>query len=78
MEIVNAEHKNYLIKVHDNGCIGCQRHKKDIMVTLCPPPEKEKDIPDFMDIFLTTDQAERLIAGLMRAMDHNTENDKYS
>lgn len=51
MEIPKIEN----ISSYGKQCIGCERHKKDIMVSVCV---KDKDSGyDFIDIFLTNSEA---------------------
>jgi hypothetical protein len=56
------------IIVFSKNVIGCQRHKKEIMITF-----KVENDNDIHDIFLTTEQAESLIAGLQKSLKINTE-----
>jgi len=74
MEIVEIEAKNWKLRVYDNKVNGCQRHNKDIMVTLPVPPTQEHRDVEFIDIFFTTEQAERLIKGLEIILEKNKNN----
>lgn len=76
MEIVNIEQEGYKLKVHGTSCVGCQRHGKDIMIALPTPSDNSMEGVEFIDIFLTTDQAERLVAGLMWRIDDNTNKEQ--
>jgi len=42
------------MNVSDKECIGCKRHKRDIMITAT---KKENDTTEFIDIFLTQEEA---------------------
>lgn len=54
------------LQVHGNKCIGCIEHKKDIMISF--DIEKNQYIHD---LFLTTEQAERLISLLQQRLQEN-------
>ena len=56
-------------RAFSRGCVGCQRHEKDVMIAL-------QDIDDYNEMiwndwFLNTDQAERLHEELGRVLEEN-------
>ena len=61
--------------VHARGCMGCKRMKSDIMVTMATPPSPEDKARgremDFNDFFLSTKQAESLVAQLQKRLKEN-------
>lgn len=57
MEIVEIEQKGYSLRVYGNKVYGCQNHEKDVMITFPTPAGINKDGVDFIDVFLTTEQA---------------------
>ena len=61
------------VAVYYKGVSGCQRFNRDIMVTMTIPTEEpNKEGVEFVDMFLTTEQAESLVAQLMRRIADNT------
>lgn len=52
---------------HGKGCNGCRAVKMDIMLSM----NLKSDPSDVMDVFLTTKQAEDLIAGLQKQLEFN-------
>jgi hypothetical protein len=56
------------IRAFDKNVMGCKRHKKDIMIAF----QVEND-SNIHDIFLTTEQAESLVAGLQKSLKINSE-----
>jgi hypothetical protein len=72
MEIVQVE--GYTIVVRGKNCNGCVRHKKDVIVSFAVPcTEENKKSVEFIDIFLTTEQAEGLLTKLMKVIDQNEQ-----
>lgn len=55
--------------VHDKTCMGCKRHKKDVLVVIV----ETEDGKHSKDLFLTTDQTKKLIIGLRNALKRNEE-----
>lgn len=55
--------------VHDKNCIGCKRHKKDVLVVLVETKEGNKS----KDLFLSIEQAEKLIGQLQKVLQQNKE-----
>jgi len=62
-EIVQVSHT----LVHGKGCMGCQRHEKDIMITLVARPDGK----GWTDVFLTQEQAEALVEQLQKRIFEN-------
>lgn len=54
--------------VHSKGCLGCQKHGRDIMIGF-----RTEESTEFNDIFLTTEQAEFLVAKLQQKLKENAE-----
>jgi hypothetical protein len=59
------------IRAHGNGCIGCKRHEKDVMISFTNTSE-EKERSRVTDLFLTQEQAELLLKELSIAVNQNT------
>lgn len=62
----------YVVKntvITGNECIGCERHDKDIMLTILP------EYDDFVDIFLSKKQTKRLIVQLKEKLKYNKMRD---
>ena len=55
------------IKVIWKGCNGCMIHKRDVLVTYM---DEDKD---FIDIFITNEQAEKLAQDLLDTVKFNKE-----
>ena len=55
--------------VHDKGCMGCIRHKKDVLVVLV----ETADGKNSKDLFLSTEQAEKLVEQLQKVLERNKE-----
>ncbi len=51
---------------NNKDCIGCRRFDSDSMLTF-----KIDEIPEFIDIFLTTEQAEKLIDYIQKSLEEN-------
>ena len=56
------------IRAYSKKCIGCQRHRKAVMVSISPVSSEEYDIKDF---FLNKEQAKRLYEDLGRVIEEN-------
>lgn len=54
------------ITVHGNECIGCKKHKKDIMIAY-----SDKNSDKIIDLFLSTEQAEILLKRLSERLAEN-------
>ena len=54
-------------EANSKDCLGCQRHKKDIMITF---RAEEKEM-EFYDFFLTDKQAKGLIKSLEKSISQN-------
>ncbi len=73
--MINIEHQGEeIVQVshtitHGNNCMGCIRHKKDVMITLVETPGGEQ----YTDVFLTTEQGEKLYEQLGKVLDRNKE-----
>ncbi|MCK5535411.1 MAG: hypothetical protein KAI79_01215 [Bacteroidales bacterium] len=62
----------YVVKntvITGKECIGCERHDKDIMLTILP------EYDDFVDIFLSKKQTKRLIVQLKEKLKYNKMRD---
>ena len=57
-------------RVHDKGCIGCEKFKKDVMLTIMKEDQKHTE---FLDFFLTQKQAESLYEELGKVIGWNKE-----
>jgi hypothetical protein len=62
-EIINIDN----IQIHSKDCLGCQRHKKDILITISTISTDESII----DLFLTQKQAEELRNDLIKTLEYN-------
>lgn len=56
------------IKAFDKNCIGCQNHKKEIMISF-----RTEGKPDFNDIFLSEEQAKNLVLSIEKSLKINSE-----
>ena len=54
------------ISVHGHGCVGCQRHRRPVMVTI--QDESDHVGCKFVDIFLTEEQARTLVSQVGEAV----------
>tara|TARA_B110000093_G_C12949501_1_gene401816 strand:+ start:2078 stop:2281 length:204 start_codon:yes stop_codon:yes gene_type:complete len=63
-ERTEKEIKN--VTVHGNECIGCDKHKKDIMIACSINGSDE-----ILDLFFTTEQAESLLKRLGERLAEN-------
>ena len=54
------------VTVHGNECIGCGKHKKDIMIAY-----SYDGSDDIIDLFFTTEQAESLLKRLGERLAEN-------
>ncbi len=63
------------ISVFNKKCVGCQRFKKDVMLTIMLDEDNPlcEMVGMFQDYMLTTEQAEYLKDELMRILDENIE-----
>ncbi len=59
MEYTKTKKEIKDITVHGGGCIGCKRHKKDIMIAY-----SHNGSDDITDLFFTTEQAKELLKRL--------------
>jgi len=57
------------INVYDKDCYGCKRHKKDILIII---NQEDKAF----DVFLTNEQAEKLIVDLTEKLMENKKEKK--
>jgi hypothetical protein len=57
------------IRAYDKGCIGCVRHKKDVMIAFDSTNEEY----DIKDLFLTQGQAEYLHKELGKVINSNKD-----
>lgn len=62
--------------VHNQRCIGCKRHNKDIMVTMVVPDTPERSDMAFHDYFLTSNQARELLKELVQRLEENKETEE--
>ena len=75
IDMENKEHRYEEIPgishttVHDKGCMGCIRHKKDVLVVLV----ETADGKNSKDLFFSTEQAEKLIEQLQKVLERNKE-----
>ena len=58
------------IRAYSKKCVGCQRHRKAVMISISPVSEERYDIKDF---FLTKKQAKDLYDELGRCLIENTK-----
>lgn len=56
------------IRAYDKNVLGCQRHKKDVMISFQIENDK-----DFYDIFLSAEQAEYLLTTLQKSLITNSK-----
>lgn len=59
---------------YNKGCIGCQRFGSDVMVSFLITNEETKG-NDFVDMFLTTEQAQYLVKRINDALEQNKKQD---
>lgn len=58
------------ITVHDKNCLGCAKHKKDIMISV-DQGDGIIEKYEFFDIFLTDKQAKYVMEELAEALKKN-------
>jgi hypothetical protein len=58
------------IRAHGNGCIGCKRHEKDVMISFTNTLANKEE-SRVTDLFLTQEQAELLLKELSIAVNQN-------
>ncbi len=56
----NAEN----VAVHGKECVSCIKHGKDVMIAVTLKQKSELMLPEFRDIYLTTDLAAKLLSEL--------------
>ena len=54
--------------VHGKECIGCKKHKKDIMIAYT-----DKNSDEITDLFFTDEQAKSLLKRLKERIEENKE-----
>ena len=57
------------ILTHPRSCLGCISHKRDVMISFALEGEKSTD--PIHDIFLTKEQAEKLLESLAKTIELN-------
>lgn len=60
------------VTVFDKQCFGCEQYEKDVMLTFSYT-DKSTDVFHINDIFLTNEQALRLIDDLSAVVKRNAE-----
>jgi hypothetical protein len=68
MEILNPS-----LSLHDKQCIGCKKHGKEVMLTIMHKEGREGDRSEFIDVFLTHEQARDLSKKLLGVILQNEE-----
>ncbi len=66
MEYSRTEKEITSVTIHGNECIGCKKHKKDIMIAY-----SHNGSDDITDLFFTTEQAESLLKRLGERLAEN-------
>ena len=59
------------VRVSDKHCMGCERFDSDIMLTIINKREDKEHSYKFTDIFLSTEQAEKLLSQLEEKLQYN-------
>ncbi len=72
MEIVDPKY----VRAYDSECIGCNTHKKDVMIAMIATSISKGESVEFIDIFLTQEQAYEFHQELSRAILNNYNNKK--
>lgn len=64
MNTIKAEQ----VSVYGKDCIGCKRHESDVMMGVC---HEETGKTEFMDIFLSNEQARNLAQDILSRVEEN-------